>query len=427
MTAHTVRGLTPATADPELVAVAALGAAALRGTVHTIRDVHGAVAERVYRRLGVLGLPSRFGHDLLARGVYTAVAGSLSAGAAAGGGVAARFVQRRVAPDGSRLSDRPRGNVLVGIINGGLGDRLQARENPLATRMAIRARGSDVLPTRQHLSAAFPHATEHVLVFLHGLCETDLAWWLDATRHWGDARSTHGSRLADEAGYTPVYLRYNTGLHISANGLQLSALLDSLVAEWPVPLRSLTLVGHSMGGLVVRAACYSAMEPHREWLDPLRRVVYLGSPHLGAPLEVGATALGCALRALPETRPFARMLAARSVGIKDLRYGAVLETDWTGQDPDAWRAEPAAVCALYELADHYYIGATVSSRREHVAGRVLGDLLVPYSSASGTGRRRRLGFAVDAGCHVGRLHHFDLLNHPQVYRQLRGWLAVPPE
>ncbi len=57
---------------------------------------------------------------------------------------------------------------------------------------------------------------------------------------------------------TPVYLRYNTGLPVGRNGADLAWLLDDLVAAWPVPVRSIALVGHSMGGLVVRAAFHAA-------------------------------------------------------------------------------------------------------------------------------------------------------------------------
>ncbi|MDQ1706394.1 MAG: hypothetical protein QOF18_2760, partial [Frankiaceae bacterium] len=73
--------------------------------------------------------------------------------------------------------------------------------------------------------------------------------------------------------------------------------------------------------------------------------------------------------------------------------------------------------------EHFYIGATISRRHDSVTARVIGDALVPWSSASGTGRRRRLALEVDRGRHLGGLHHFDLLNHPRVYAVLEEWLA----
>jgi pimeloyl-ACP methyl ester carboxylesterase len=186
----------------------------------------------------------------------------------------------------------------------------------------------------------------------------------------------------------------------------------------------LTLIGHSMGGLVIRAASHRAQAADLPWLPLVHRIVYLGSPHLGAPLEIAAAALGVALRKLPETRPLATALASRSAGIKDLRYGDIRSEDWTEiADVDAWRAEPLECVPLIDSATHYYIGATIGRRNDTVAARVLGDALVPWASASGTGKRRRLALDGEHGQHLGGLHHFDLLNHPRVYAVLQDWMT----
>ena len=289
--------------------------------------------------------------------------------------------------------------------------------------MSVREANSDVSLTPEGLRAAFPDAARDVAVFVHGLCETDASWRLGAARHYGDPHSTHGSRLHAATGLTPVYVRYNTGLHISDNGEHLDELLTQLVSHWPVPVTRLTLIGHSMGGLVIRSATHRDCMAGRRWTPVVTRVVYLGSPHLGAPLEVGAAAAARALRRLPETEPLARALASRSVGIKDLRFGDVLADDWAPYDDlDAARAEPAQCAPLLESAEHFYIGATLTRRSDTVAARIIGDVLVPFHSASGTGRTRRLGLQVDHGQHLAGLHHFDLLNHPRVYDVLRDWL-----
>jgi hypothetical protein len=179
-----------------------------------------------------------------------------------------------------------------------------------------------------------------------------------------------------------------------------------------------------MGGLVIRSAVLVGCEAGSEWVPLVKRVVYLGSPHLGAPLEVGANRAARALRRLPETKPIADALASRSVGIKDLRFGDVTDADWSDvTDWEARRPEPAACMPLLEGADHYFIGATLGRRHDTPVARVLGDALVPFASASGTGRSRTLGLEVDRGRHLGGLHHFDLLNHPRVYAVLREWLV----
>jgi pimeloyl-ACP methyl ester carboxylesterase len=201
-------------------------------------------------------------------------------------------------------------------------------------------------------------------------------------------------------------------------------LLGRIVDEWPLPVSRLTLVGHSMGGLVIRAACHRAAAGEELWLPLVQRVVYLGSPHLGAPLEVAATALGIALRRLPETRALGKALATRSVGIKDLRYGDIRVDDWANiDDLDDWRREPLECTPLIDTATHYYIGATIGRRNDTIAARVIGDALVPWASASGSGAKRRLALEVDRGRHLGGLHHLDLLNHPRVYGVLNEWLS----
>jgi pimeloyl-ACP methyl ester carboxylesterase len=417
-------GVTTA-ASSDAKAVAAIAGRGLARTTAAIGETHAAIAARVFALAGRPALPVRIVHGGISEGVYAAVGGGVRAASYAAGRVAGVVVTRRRQGAGYRpIADRPRGNLAVGALNGAWGDTLARLCNPLALSMTIRVDGHDIAPTTGELCDAFSSGSGDLVVFLHGLCETERAWWLRAEDHYGDRFSSHGSRLAAQTGATPVYLRYNSGLHISENGEQLAALLGNLIESWPVPITRLTLVGHSMGGLVIRAACCHGQETSASWLPLVRRIVYLGSPHLGAPLEVAANAAGVALRKLPETRPLAGALATRSVGIKDLRYGDVRPGDWADiADPDAHRAEPPDCAALLETATHYYIGATLSRDQDHIVARMLGDALVTFPSASGQGRQRRLAFEIDRGRHLGGLHHFDLLNHPRVWALLREWLV----
>jgi pimeloyl-ACP methyl ester carboxylesterase len=253
----------------------------------------------------------------------------------------------------------------------------------------------------------FPRATPRLVVFVHGLMETEHAWRLGG-------RASYGDRLARELGVTPVELRYNTGRHISENGRSLAALLDGLVAGWPVDVAEIALVGHSMGGLVARSACHHAAQAGRPWVTRVRHVVSLGSPHLGAPLAQGTHYAAHALHALPETRPFARFLRRRSAGIRDLRQGSLVDADWAGRDPDELRAVACAEVPLLPGATHCFVSATVTRDARHPLGRLLGDTLVLTASATGRGET----------LHVGGAHHLALLNHPAVYAQLRAWLQA---
>jgi pimeloyl-ACP methyl ester carboxylesterase len=187
-------------------------------------------------------------------------------------------------------------------------------------------------------------------------------------------------------------------------------------------MQEIVLIGHSMGGLVARSACHYGDADGAGWIAPLRHVFCLGSPHLGAPLEKGANLLGAGLALVPETRPLARVLNARSAGIKDLRFGSCAEEDWCDCDPDEFLHDRCREVPFLETATYYFVGATLSRDPRARLGVALGDLLVRYPSASGSGRRRRIGFEVDNGCHLGGLTHFDLLNDPAVYERIGAWL-----
>jgi pimeloyl-ACP methyl ester carboxylesterase len=289
--------------------------------------------------------------------------------------------------------------------------------------MAVRTGGRVVPLEEEALAAAFPAPSSRLVVFVHGLMETELAWWRGAR----EGRETYGARLARELGCTPVYVRYNTGRHVSENGRDLSELLDELYARWPVDIDEIALVGHSMGGLVSRGACRCAVERDARWVRQVGHLVSLGTPHMGAPLEQAVHVASAALSVVPETQPLGDFLRRRSGGIRDLRQGSLVDEDWRDRDPDALRAAACAEVPLLEGATHCFVAATVTRSPEHPVGRLIGDWLVLEPSASGRGRTRRLPFRAEHGLHVGGAHHFALLNHPAVYNRLRDWLTTPPE
>jgi PGAP1-like protein len=393
----------------------------LAGGVGMVRDVHRAVAERVFGAVGQVASPVRLLHDGIAEGVYAVVGAAHAVLPRAASVLAAGAV----GPGDPVLSAaRPAALALtLAVANGVWGDTLRGRHPELSLTMTVRSAGRDVTPTAEALAGAFAGATSRVAVFVPGLCETEEYWSLHSRRHYGTDRETYGSRLARDLGYTPVYLRYNTGLRISDNGARLASLLDDLVAGWPVPVTEIVLVGHSMGGLVIRSACHHAAVDGHRCAALVRHVFCLGTPHLGAPLEKGVNAAAWLLARAPETRPAARLLNSRSVGIKDLRYGALVAADWSDADPDEFLHDRCTEVPFLPHAGYYFIGATLTASADHPLAALAGDLFVQFPSASGRGRRRRIPFPVDHGRHLGGLHHFDLLNHPDVYNLLRHWLA----
>ena len=399
----------------ELRALAVLAAAELGGAAGGIGGVHDAIAQRVFGALGARAEPVRRAHDTIAQGAYA----SVGVAATLGGAAAGRLLALRDAGDGRPVSASPRGAAALGVLCGLCGDALEASGSDLAEPMALRVRGRAVPPERAALAAAYPGAGPRLVVFLHGLMETEFAWRLGG-------RAAYGAQLEDDLGCTALDVRYNSGRHVSQNGRSLAELLEQVVGAWPAEVAQIALVGHSMGGLVARSACHQAVEAGMDWPGRVRHVVSLGSPHGGAPLAQGTHLAAHALHALPETRPFARFLRRRSAGIRDLRHGSLVDRDWDGHDPDALRAAACAEVPLLPGATHCFVAATVTRDARHPVGRVLGDWLVLAPSASGRGRTRPIPFRAEDGLSVGGTHHLALLNHPAVYTALRGWLATPP-
>ncbi len=392
-------------------ALGQLAGEALSAGGSLIEQMHAGIAERAFGR-SPASAPAQVIHDGVSRAVYAGVRGGLRTLAQGGGLLAASRAPVRAEP----MSDRPRAALALGALGGVYGDRVAERVPELALAMEIRRAGRAVTPDAETVRRAFPDATPRLAVFVHGLCETDLAW------RFGAPRAPYGELLQAELRYTPVYLRYNTGLHISDNGRALARLLGDLVRAWPVEVREIILVGHSMGGLVARSACHYAEHGGLAFVSAVRHVFCLGTPHLGADLEKGANALAWALHRLPETRAIGAFLNARSVGIKDLRYGACVEEDWADCDPDEFLRDRCREVPFLAHAHYYFIGATLAPA---ALGRAVGDLLVrsPSASGRGTGRGRRIPFEVENGHELTGLHHFDLLNHDAVYEQLRVWLG----
>jgi pimeloyl-ACP methyl ester carboxylesterase len=317
------------------------------------------------------------------------------------------------------VSNTPRGAALVAAINGLIGDTLERRQSPLVQPMALRVGGEPIGLTRAELDAAYPTATPRIAVFLHGLMETEFSW------RWGVQRTgdSYGEMIEHELGITPVYVRYNSGRRISDNGRSLADLIEEVVSAWPVPVREVALVGHSMGGLVARSGAHQADLERKVWPTLVRQIISLGTPHMGAPLEQAVHYASAGFNLLPETRPFSRFLRRRSGGIRDLRQGSLVDSDWRDCDPDALRAQAIAEVPLLEGVTHCFVTATITRSPRHPLGRLVGDCLVLQASGSGRSRTRRIAFDEEYGHHVGGAHHFALLNHPAVYDKLRLWLG----
>ncbi|MBV1732467.1 MAG: GPI inositol-deacylase [Hydrogenophaga sp.] len=317
----------------------------------------------------------------------------------------------------------PGREAVLAALNGVVGDKLLAMDNPLAQPMELRFDGAPLsLGGAEALAASLGTATgPHLLLLAHGLCMSDTQW-----RRSGH---DHGEFLAQALDCTPVYLRYNSGLHTSTNGHQLALLVERLVAAWPVPLARITIVGHSMGGLVACSAVQAAREAGQRWPGLLRELVFLGTPHHGAPLERAGHGVDLLLASSTHTAPFARLGKIRSAGITDLRHGYVLDADWQGRDRFESPDDHRVPLPLPEGVACYAVAGTLVGQRGLLADRLMGDGLVPLNSALGQHEQaeRRLVFARGSQFIAYRTGHLDLLSSPDVAAQVLAWLRpVPP-
>lgn len=238
------------------------------------------------------------------------------------------------------------------------------------------------------------------MVFVHGLCENEA--------HWNKNREALGTTYAETLagrGWSPVLLRNNSGLGLRESGVELSSLMQRLVEEWPVEVNRIALVGHSMGGLVLRAGGAVASGVESPWTDLVSDVITLGTPHLGAPIAWGIGHGSRGLARLPETAAFGRFLDWRSLGVHDLVDGLAEEV-------------PALPHAKYRL-----VAATLTASPRHPVGHFVGDLLVRVPSAYGRDRWGSELFPDADVLHLGGTDHFGLLNHPEIHRAMEDWLA----
>jgi pimeloyl-ACP methyl ester carboxylesterase len=309
---------------------------------------------------------------------------------------------------------------LLAALNGVLGDYLAASNNPLAITMRLRRGGIPLPDGRQGFAAAIPQASGKLVVLLHGLCMNDL--------QWRRKRHDHGAALARDLAYTPVYLHYNSGLHISTNGRAFAKALEALVQLWPLPLTEIVLIGHSMGGLVVRSACHYGAEARHTWLRHVDKLVFIGTPHHGAPLERGGNWVDILLSASAYTAPLARLGKIRSAGITDLRFGNLVDRDWKRRDRFARGGDAREPVPLPEGVACYAIAATTGKKAGDLGDRLLGDGIVPLQSALGEHPNPRLAltFPESRKWVAYGTNHLDLLSRPEVYAQLKSWLGAAP-
>ncbi|WP_421217719.1 esterase/lipase family protein [Aeromonas jandaei] len=380
---------------------------ALPATVQITEAVHQAV-------LGGMGIKGREKGKtagltgLIYKGVHGA-ANSLGSGI---NGLLARLPL----PTQPSVAETPKRAALLATLNGVLGDKLVEQQNALATPMTLRYQGKPL--DWKDIPTDLPHAGR-VLLMIHGLCMNDLQWH---TSYEGKSVN-HGEAVARELGYLPLYLRYNSGLSIASNGQALALQLEDLSDRWPGAIKQLSVLAYSMGGLVIRSACHYAQIHSLHWPERLRHLIFLGTPHHGAPLESAGHWLEQLLPVTPYSMPFVKLTRIRSQGIRDLRHGKVIDPSRNNRERTIGR-DPRQPIPLPSGVACFAIAGTTSAKRTLLAERLIGDGLVPLRSALGLHRERahQLDFPPEHTLIVYRTTHMALLGSPEVGAQLLDWL-----
>lgn len=236
-------------------------------------------------------------------------------------GIGLDVALRRLQPEVEHIQSSKERYAVLSIVNGVLGDHMAIRNNPLTITMGWRHQGKPLEMSTEALAQALPQATGRILVMLHGHCMNELQWTTGSGHN-------HGEVLAHNSGFTPMFLRYNTGLHVSQNGRALADQLEQLVDAWPTPVQEVCIIGYSMGGLLARSAYYYGTLMQHSWMQLVRKLIFVGSPHHGSMLERAGNLVDIALEVSPYSEALARLGKIRSAGTTDLRYGNLVDEDW---------------------------------------------------------------------------------------------------
>ena len=316
--------------------------------------------------------------------------------------------------------------TLLSAINGVIGDYLHTQQSPLSIAMAFRQHGKDI-----EVEALARHIVESegkLLIMVHGLCMNDV--------QWRQGEHDHGYHLANDLSCTTVYLHYNTGRHIYQNGIELNVLLGELASQFH-SLQSqhsldISVVAHSMGGLVARSALYyskaaisEAAEEKVNWPEYVKKIVFLGTPHHGAPLEKAGNWADLFLGMHHFTAPLTRITQIRSAGIADLRHGYIVESDVHSERPFDFATDQRKPIPLPDGVACFAIATTSSASPNVINKHLVGDGLVPLNSALGIHENEafHLNFKPENQWVGNNISHLDLLGHKTIYDVIHRWLS----
>ncbi len=395
----------------DLAGISRLAVSATMGITDLAEELHKSIT----RSPGLAGNPVQGHVEAISKLVYESVRGVTSLVGSATDGALAQFEPILDEP-GS-----PEREAVLAALNGVVGDHLAASGNSLAITMQLRRNGRPLTVEKEALAVAFsaqsdavrPVACDKLLVLVHGLCMNDLQW----TQKSGDFEAA----LARDLGYTTIHLHYNSGLHISTNGRTFASLLENLLEQWPEALNKFGILAHSMGGLVARSAYHYGMAAGHRWPRRLQQLIFLGTPHHGAPLERMGNLVDICLDVSPYSAPFARLVKVRSAGITDMRYGNLLDEDWQGVDRFKHKWDLRHPLPLPEGVLSYAIAGNLGKKD----GMLIGDGMVSVNSALGRHKNPELtlSFAPSRQWVGYDMNHWNLLGRAEVHKKIMSWMG----
>jgi triacylglycerol lipase len=309
----------------------------------------------------------------------------------------------------------------VSILNGVLGDRLQ--NTPLSIEMNFYLNNERIVLDKGNIATIYATSnmvlTPKLCLLIHGVTDNERTWTMPDS-------SDYGRLLAQDFGYTPFYLRYNTGLHISDNGQLLATILEQLITHYPINIEEICIIAHSMGGLITHSACHLAQAQNLTWPKRIKQIFLLATPHLGSFLEKFANLTTNILEKVPNwhTRLVGKVLNLRSAGIKDMRFGYLTEADWKNEDADKLLKNNKTPPKLLENAAYYVVSGRLTLEEKHWVTHLFGDILVTTNSATAHSKNAsEFNFPIENHVQMPKMYHFQLQNSPKVYEQLTKWLT----
>lgn len=306
----------------------------------------------------------------------------------------------------------------ISILNGVVGDYLHKENNALSTPMQFYHNSRPLSLTKESLEKTYPKHSAKICILVHGLVCNETIW-----EYRDDCKTTYGSLLQTDLDYTPFFLRYNTGLHISENGKEFSRLISDLLSAYPQPVDEIVMIGHSMGGLVIRSGCWYGNLQGADWAKKVKKLFYIASPHQGAPLEKFGNVVSGFLQKIPlsYTRLAGNIVDLRSSGIKDLRFGYVVDEDWEGYHPDAILKNNKNRITLLEGVSHYAVTGSLTKNPDHLMTQFFGDPMVRKSSAMGRSRQESLDLPINCHKEFAKVGHIKMAHCHEVYQQIKTW------